>query len=171
MTESVSRTQERRPKRSGGLRLALWGVGGAIAGFVLATAMILLVAVVGMAAVIGFGYDQSIGAPIYVALFIFGIVGYALIVRFAIRRLGRKNPVPWIVWPALAAFPLAWTALSLSSTWKGLISPSVSLLAGLGLVLAWLSIRVDPRPQTAVVAEEPYGSPSETIVESNDPER
>lgn len=170
--EASTLSGRRQPKLPSGVGLAIWGIGGAIAGFVLASVMIFLVGLVGMAIIIGLGYDQTIGAPIYVALFIFGIIAYALIVRFGIRRLGRRNPVPWIVWPALAAFPLVWTALSVSSTWRGMISPAVSLLAGLGLLLAWLSIRLDAGTQTVAAADSgAYASPSEAIPASNDPER
>lgn len=174
MMDVSTLTGPRQPKRPGAAGLAMWGIGGALAGFALPTAMVFLVGVIGMAIIIGLGYDQTIGGPIYAALFIFGIIAYALIVRYGIKRLGRRRPVPWIVWPALAAFPLAWTVLSLWSSWRGMISPSVSVLAGLGLLLAWLSIRVDgpgSRVVPAVPGDASYGSPSEAIALSNDPER
>lgn len=171
MMEANTLSRPRQPKRPA-IGLAMWGIGGAVVGFALPSAMIFFVGLAGMAVIIGLGYDQTIGAPIYVALFIFGIIAYALIVRFGIRRLGRRHPVPWVVWPALAAFPLAWTALSLTSAWRGMLSPAVSVLAGLGLLLAWLSIRVDrTRLAPAVSGDAPYGSPSEAVSASNDPGR
>lgn len=147
-----------------------WAAGAAVVGFMLVSIFIMLLAVLGMVVVIGLGYDQTFGAPAYAGMFILAIIGYALVVRFGVRQIQLRRDVPWVIWPGLAAFPVIWAVFSTLTMWRGMMSPAVSVLGGLGLLLAWLLVRVDKAAQPPVPAQACVSSEGDSL-SSNDPGR
>lgn len=126
------------PQRRGALHLLGWLVGGVLIGWVAAMGMMMLSVAIGMAFVVGLDLDQAWGVPVYIAVFAFGVAGYATLVTWSITEAGKRTYVPKLVWPALGVFPTYWGVLSAVARPRGVVQPTVTYFALAGLALAWL---------------------------------
>lgn len=127
----------------GAQNIAGWIAGGAIAGWALATIALVLAAIVGLAIVVGFGLGEGAGVPVYSAAIAGGALLYAVLLRLGIAHARLRGPIPWVIWPALAAFPLLWALLAALYTPRGIVEPLVSYVACAGLVAGWAAATWD----------------------------
>jgi len=134
-------TTAARTSATGGFAAQVaWAIGASTASTVVSNVVLMAVGGLGMFVVMGLRLDRAVGIPVYLAALALGAVGYGAIVHGGLVRAGRRTSVPWIVWPALAAWPVTWILVSVFADPAGVLEPTPAVIAAIGTLGAWFTL-------------------------------
>lgn len=123
----------------GRARIVAWSLGAAAADATLVGVLLLVGVTFAMAFATLLRLDEAAGVPIYWAGIVGASVAHGFVVDRAVRSCVSCADVPWTIWPAMMACPIAAAALPLFDL-AGARMPLLQLVAVPGLMLAWLTL-------------------------------
>lgn len=107
----------------------------------------------GMVVVIGLDLGPTPGIAVYLTALVSVVLAFAAFVHFGLALVGRVTPVPAIVWPAMAIFPVALVLAELFDS-ADVYEPLIGIMALISLAVAWFTTRRRLRKLTRVGAPE-----------------
>lgn len=119
--------------RSNWMSASAWTIGAAVASWALSTLCILVGALFALALEVG--ATRTVGIGISGVALVLMVVSYSVVLAVALRQLARSHALPMALWIGLAAYPLCWGLLMLTSP-TGVYSDTPLWVSGIGLAVA-----------------------------------
>lgn len=119
--------------------LGFWVIGASAFGTVVPNLVLAVTVGVAMTVIWALDLTRGPGTGVYIVACVCDVLVYWGMLHGAVRALGRLAEVPWVVWPALLAWPAIWTAVSVLADPRGVLEPASALLGAVGVLLAWFT--------------------------------
>ena len=117
-----------------------WAAGSALASMGVLDVIAAIGIGAGMAVVVGLDLGPTPGIAVYLMALVSVALAFAAFVHFGLALAETVTPVPSIVWPAMALFPMALVVADLFDR-EDVYEPMLGILALIGLGIAWFTTK------------------------------
>lgn len=118
-----------------------WGVGAVVVGGIVPWILVLLAIGAGMFVVFALGFDETYGAPTYLAFLVAAALVYAGFIYGVIRLIGSRTEVSWLIWPALLVAPVVGLLMTGPLTDPAdVLENAAAIPSLLGVVVAFIAL-------------------------------